>query len=145
MTTPSKPLVLRFTVPYPPPPLLPNARAHWSAKQKHGRDYATMAGAAIVVWLQRAGHVKPGQKWPSGFQHGRLATTHHFTRQAADPDNCVGALKPLIDVLQVATKASGARYRLGIIENDRNLEVLPPERRAFSPCGKSIDCVLEVW
>lgn len=131
---------LCFTVPYPPSGLLPNSRAFWGAKQKAGREYADLAGMIIMAAMREA-----GLALPRPYLHGLLATTHHFTRHPADPDNCVGALKPLIDVLQAVTKASGKRFRLGIIENDRYLEVAQPGRRGYSPLGKVIECRLQLW
>lgn len=140
MTTLRSPLTLRFTVPYPPLAVLPNSRAHWAAKASAATKYGLEAGGAVMAYC-----AQQDLQLPMAYRHGRLATTHHFTRQAADPDNCVGALKPLIDILQMANKGSGVRFRLGIIENDRNLQVSEPVRRPRSPLGKVIECVLEVW
>jgi hypothetical protein len=136
--------IYHFTVPMPPEILRPNGRASWQVKAQASKAYATVVGEAIRNQIVAAA---PGAPWPEPRKHGRLFATIHCRGSGPDPDNRVGILKPIIDVLQVANRASGNRYRLGLIENDRTLDVQPVEAVAQDRALKESVIVLrlEVW
>jgi len=131
-----------FIIGRPPEVLGANSRAPWQVKHRRGRAYAADVGEEI--FLQIGG-------WPAlhcaPWENGRLASTHYFRGAVGDADNCVAGLKPIIDVLKVATPRTGQRYQLGILRDDRRLEVLAPER--VPSAGKAlagyIKIKLEVW
>jgi len=136
--------IYHFTVPMPPEILRPNGRGSWAAKQAFGKAYARQVGEAIHDQLVAAAPTAP---WPEARKHGRLFATICCRGAAPDPDNRVGILKPIIDVLQVANRSTGKRYRLGLITNDRHLEVQPVEACAQDRALKESVIVLrlEVW
>lgn len=130
-----------FTVAIPPAALLPNGRATWQVKAAVAKKYTAKVGESIQIQLLAAGM----GGWAPARQ-GKLTAKYFCRGQAPDPDNCVAILKPIIDVLQVATLTSGSRYRLGLIENDRRLEVAPVSAVSFAGGVETmIECVLEVW
>ncbi len=131
-----------FVVDRPPDSLSANSRAGWGAKHSAAAAYQLEQGASVLAQITAAGKRIP--RVP--YEFGRLSTSHIFSRHAADGDNCVAVLKPIIDMLQVATRGSRERYRLGIIKNDRKLETEQPTRVSYSRSGAGrIRCVLEVW
>jgi hypothetical protein len=137
-------LTFTFTVKRPPDILTPNAhgRSAWQLKHRVGTAYAQEIGESIFAQIGG---------WPAlhsaPWENGRLANIHYFRGVEADADNCVATLKPIIDVLKVATIRTGNRYRLGILRDDRKLEVLAPVRMASAgrELAGQIRLVLEVW
>jgi DNA invertase Pin-like site-specific DNA recombinase len=131
-----------FTVAIPPAPLLPNGRAAWQVKAAVAKKYSAEVGESINAQLLAAGL---GGWAPA--RNARLIAKFYCRGQAPDPDNRVAILKPIIDVLQVANARSRSRYRLGLIEDDRRLEVAPVSAQSYAR-GVSesiIECRLEVW
>lgn len=133
--------VFRFWVARPPAQLRANAAGYsWGGKNRLGREYGDQEGLAILAQVSAAAL----QLGP--FKQGRLSSVHYFSRQVADADNCVADLKPVIDLLKVANKGTGKRYRLGIINDDRHLEIAAPKRvgNDHEHAGR-IHILLEVW
>lgn len=130
-----------FVVDRPPDVLSANSRASWGKKHSAAAAYQLEQGRSVFAQITSAGKSIPR----TPYRYGRLTTSHLFTRHAADGDNCVAVLKPIIDMLQVADRRSGKRYRLGIIKNDSKLEVERPTRVSYTRGGGRIRCVLEVW
>lgn len=137
-----KRLTFSFTVRRPPESLGGNTRAPWQAKHRVGGAYAREIGESIFAQIggMTALHCAP-------WENGCLASTHYFRGAMADADNCVAALKPIIDVLKVAGAGTGKRYRLGILRDDRRLEVLAPDRipSAGRQLAGQVRIALEVW
>lgn len=133
-----------FTVKRPPDILTPNAhhRSAWQLKHRVGVSYAQEVGESIFAQI---GGWKGLEGGP--WENGRLASEHYFRGVMADADNCVGSLKPIIDVLKMAEVRTGKRYRLGILRDDRLLEVLAPERvpSAGAVTAGTVRITLEVW
>ncbi len=130
-----------FWVDRPPDTLSANSRAGWGAKHSAAAAYQLEQGQSVFAQITAAGKSIPR----TPYRYGRLSTSHLFSRHAADGDNCVAVLKPIIDMLQVANYRSGNRYRLGIIRDDRDLETERPTRVSYTKGGGRIHCVLEVW
>lgn len=132
--------IVRFWVAAPPRQLTANARGCWGAKQRLGTEYAQQQGTAILA------QIPPAVMAARPFTGGRLSSIHFFSRQVADADNCIATLKPIIDILKVATKATGKRYCLGLIDDDRHLEVASPGRQGNDgrEAGR-IMIQLELW
>ncbi len=134
--------VFQLWVDRPPDVLSPNARAHWSAKHRAMKSYGDSQGPSIVAQLIEQG-------WRSGsepYRHCTVGSSHFFTHHVGDADNCIAVLKPLIDLLEMGTRRSGARYRVSLIKNDKDAEVLPPTRTGYDPQkGGRIRLDLEVW
>jgi len=132
--------IVRFWVQAPPKQLTANARTSWGAKHRIGREYAEEAGQAILA------QIPPAIMAARPFTGGRLSSIHFFSRQVGDADNCIATLKPIIDILKVATKATGKRYCLGLIDDDRRLEVASPGRQGNDgrEAGR-IMIQLELW
>ena len=114
-------MTLVLVVRMPPAELRPNSRASWQLKHRVAKQYADEVGPDMAIQLMKQG-------WRTGgkFERGTVTSSHRFRRAAGDADNCIGALKPILDILEVATKRSRGRYRIGLIENDVALELEPP-------------------
>lgn len=135
----SETMTLVLVVRMPPPELRPNSRASWQLKHRLAKQYAEEVGPDMAIQLGKQG-------WRSGqtYKSAVVGSLHRFPKASGDPDNCVGSLKPILDILEHATKRSKGRYRIGLIENDSNVQILPPSRASYARDAGTIRLTIEV-
>lgn len=93
------------TLPWPPAPLKPNARAHWSVKAKAAAKYKR----DCLICCQAAGlRVLP---WDS--MHVAITFRPPSARRA-DLDNMLAATKSGLDGLSAATGVDDSRWTLSL-------------------------------
>lgn len=106
-------LILRMTVPVPANGLWPNDRTHWARKARLVRQSRAVAHLVAMEAARAAGWIKP-------VPQPTVKAIFLLPGRKRDPDNCVAALKSVLDGITDA----------GVWTDDRDLTILPP--RVFS-------------
>lgn len=102
-------LILRVIVPVPENGLWPNARVHWARKARLVKQSRGLAFLVAREAAKNAGWVNP-------ISRPTLQTTFMLPGRRRDPDNCIAALKSVLDGITDA----------GVWSDDRDLTILPP-------------------
>jgi crossover junction endodeoxyribonuclease RusA len=93
--------MIRFTLPYPPAKLSPNARVHWSKRHSVGKKYANDCG-----FLARAAGLRAMQADALDVHIGIRPPD----RRRRDDDNAIGAFKHARDMLASIAGVDDSRW-----------------------------------
>lgn len=107
---------MRVLLPWPPPVLSPNARAHWAKRARSARRYR-----ATAQMLTR--NVLPSATLPAADTIHVGLVFRPIDRRSRDLDNCIASLKAGLDGIADALGVNDARFRL-------SAEIGPPSRPA---------------